>query len=93
MSQWVADVGQSPYNLPVSYTSSASGDGRFAFANQTVDDGGVTDLADEPYPFDTKSPTFPFDYIPVTAGGLAFMYHVNESFQPATFESLGVRPL
>ncbi len=76
VSQWVADVGQSPYNLPVSYTSSASGDGRFAFANQTVD-YGVTDIPYQPYPFDTKSPTFPFDYIPVTAGGLAFMYHVN----------------
>ncbi len=76
VSQWVADVGQSPYNLPVSYTSSASGDGRFAFADQTVD-FGVTDIPYQPYPFDTKSPTFPFAYIPVTAGGLAFMFHVN----------------
>jgi ABC-type phosphate transport system substrate-binding protein len=76
VSQWVSDVGQSPYNLPVSYTSSSSGDGRFAFANQTVD-FGVTDIPFQPYPFDTKSPTFAFDYIPVTAGGLAFMYHIN----------------
>ncbi len=76
VSQWVADVGQSPYNLPVSYTSSSSGDGRFAFANQTVD-FGVTDIPYQPFPFDTKSPTFPFAYVPVTAGGLAFMYHVS----------------
>jgi ABC-type phosphate transport system substrate-binding protein len=76
VSQWVSDVGQSPYSLPVSYTSSSSGDGRFSFANQTVD-FGVSDIPFQPYPFDTKSPTFAFDYIPVTAGGLAFMYHIT----------------
>ncbi|MGO8861964.1 MAG: substrate-binding domain-containing protein [Acidimicrobiales bacterium] len=74
VQQWVSDVNQAPYNLPVTYTSQSSSDGRFDFANQTVDFA----VSDIPYqPDDSKSPSFAFDYIPVTAGGLAFMYHIN----------------
>jgi ABC-type phosphate transport system substrate-binding protein len=76
VSQWVSDVSQAPYNLPINFTGSSSSNGRFEFANQTVD-FAVSDIPYQPQPFDTKSPTFPFDYIPVTAGGLAFMYHIN----------------
>ncbi len=76
VSQWTVDTAKAPYSLNVNYTSSASGDGRFQFANGTVD-YAVSDIPYQPYPFDTKSPTFKFMYIPVTAGGLAFMYHVN----------------
>jgi phosphate transport system substrate-binding protein len=92
VSQWVADVGHAPYNLPISYTSSSSGQGRFEFANQTVD-YAVTDIPYQPQPFDTKSPTFPFDYIPVTAGGLAFMYHINglsQKLQLSSFSACAV---
>lgn len=74
--QWATDVAKAPYNLTVNFTSSSSGDGRFAFAGQTVD-FAVSDIPYQSYPFDTKSPTFPFIYVPVTAGGLAFMYHLN----------------
>jgi len=73
---WVTDTSKPPYNLNVNYTGSSSGDGRFQFANDTVD-YAVSDIPYQPYPYDTKSPTFPFIYIPVTAGGLAFMYHIN----------------
>ncbi len=76
VSQWVSDVAQAPYNVPIDYTGSSSSNGRFEFANQTVD-FAVSDIPYQPQPFDTKSPTFKFDYIPVTAGGLAFMYHIS----------------
>ena len=58
------------------YTSTSSGDGRFNFGNGTVD-FAVSDIPYQAKQFDTAQPTFPFDYVPVTAGGLAFMYHLN----------------
>ncbi len=73
---WQTNTSLSPYNLNVNFTPTNSADGRFNFANQTVD-FGVTDIRYQPYPYDTKSPTFPFIYVPVTAGGLAFMYHIT----------------
>jgi phosphate transport system substrate-binding protein len=76
VSQWTIDTSKAPYSLNVSYTSQSSGDGRFQFANKTVD-YAVSDIPYQPYPFDTSAPNFPFIYIPVTAGGLAFMYHIN----------------
>ncbi len=76
ISQWTIDTAKSPYNLNINFTSSSSSDGRFEFANQTIN-FGVTDIEYQKYPFDTTQPTFPFIYVPVTAGGLAFMYHLN----------------
>ncbi|HML01566.1 MAG TPA: substrate-binding domain-containing protein [Acidimicrobiales bacterium] len=75
ISQWTIDTSKAPYNLNIAYTSSSSADGRYEFAGQTVD-YGVTDIEYQPYPFDTASPKFPFIYVPVTAGGLSFMYHI-----------------
>ena len=76
ISQWTIDTAKPPYNLNMNFTSSSSGDGRFQFANKTVN-FGVTDIAYQPYPFDVTAPTFPFIYVPVTAGGLSFMYHLS----------------
>ena len=76
VTQWSIDTAKSPYNLNVSYSSQSSGDGRFQFANQTVD-YAVSDIPYQPPQFDTAQPKFPFIYVPVTAGGLAFMYHIN----------------
>jgi len=73
---WQTNTSLSPYNLNVNFTPTNSSDGRFSFANQTID-FGVTDIRYQPFPYDTKSPQFPFMYVPVTAGGLAFMYHIN----------------
>ncbi len=74
--QWTSDTAKSPYNLTVDYTPSSSGDGRFNFGNGTVD-FAVSDIPYQPIALDTKQPSFPFMYVPVTAGGLAFMYHIN----------------
>ncbi len=76
ISSWTSAVAISPYNLTVNFTSSSSGEGRFEFANKSVD-FAVSDI-----PYQAKNDTPPpsnwsFIYIPVTAGGLSFMYHLN----------------
>jgi ABC-type phosphate transport system substrate-binding protein len=74
--QWVTDTAKPPYLLTVDFTPTSSGDGRFNFAQGTVD-FAVSDIPFQGVAFDTKQPSFPFMYVPVTAGGLAFMYHLN----------------
>jgi phosphate transport system substrate-binding protein len=74
--QWTTDAGGPPYNLTVDYTPSSSGQGRFDFALQTVD-FAVTDIPYQGPAFDAARPTFPFIYVPISAGGVAFMYHLN----------------
>jgi phosphate transport system substrate-binding protein len=71
---FVNTVGGAPYNLNMNYTSSSSGQGRFEFTNQTTD-FAVSDVG---YvgSTDNIAPTFPFIFIPITAGGIAFMYNV-----------------
>ena len=54
ISQWTIDTAKAPYNLNMNFTSSSSGDGRFQFANKTVN-FGVTDIAYQPYPFDVTA--------------------------------------
>ena len=74
IGSWQHVVNGPPYNLNVSYTSSNSGTGRYEFTNQTVNwavsDIGYVGLTD------TTPPSFPFNFIPITAGGIAFMYNV-----------------
>ena len=74
--QWVTDTAKPPYLLTVDYTPTSSGDGRFNFAEGTVD-FAVSDIPYQGLAFDTKQPNFKFMYVPVTAGGLAFMYHLS----------------
>lgn len=75
VQQWVTDAAKPPYTLTVDFNPNSSGQGRFDFANQTIDFA----VSDIPYQgmFDTPPPKFPFIYVPVTAGGLAFMYHLD----------------
>jgi ABC-type phosphate transport system substrate-binding protein len=74
ISTWVNDVANAPYNLDVVYTSSNSGQGRYEFTNQTTD-YAVSDIGYVGNT-DTTPPSFPFNFIPITAGGIAFMYHI-----------------
>ena len=71
---WTHDVSQAPYNIGVNWSVSNSGQGRYEFTNQTTD-WAVSDIG---YvgSTDTTPPSFPFNFIPITAGGIAFMYHV-----------------
>ncbi len=68
-------VKQAPYSLSVNYTSTSSGDGRYEFANNTTN-FAVSDIAYGLGSTDTSPPTSPFIYVPVTAGGIAFMYNI-----------------
>jgi ABC-type phosphate transport system substrate-binding protein len=68
-------VGQAPYSLAVNYSSTSSGDGRLEFSNQTTN-FAVSDIAYGLGSTDTVPPSFPFIYVPITAGGIAFMYNI-----------------
>jgi phosphate transport system substrate-binding protein len=74
ISQWTKDVQNSPYNLNLNYSSTNSGDGRYQFTNQTTD-FAASDIA-YAGSSDTAKPGFPFIFVPVTAGGIAFMYNI-----------------
>lgn len=74
--EWTKDVGAPPYNLNVNYQLSSSGQGRENFTDGVVD-FAVTDIRYNKY--DTKAPPAgTFEYIPVTAGGIAFMYNLQK---------------
>jgi phosphate transport system substrate-binding protein len=74
ISTWVNAVRNAPYSLSLSYANSNSGTGRYEFTNQTVD-YAVSDIG---YvgSTDNTPPSFSFNFIPITAGGIAFMYNV-----------------
>jgi phosphate transport system substrate-binding protein len=74
IDSWVHAVATPPYSLSLNWAPSDSGTGRYEFTNQTIDfavsDVGYVGNSD------TTPPSFPFNFIPITAGGIAFMYDV-----------------
>jgi phosphate transport system substrate-binding protein len=74
--QWTKDVSSPPYNLNVGYNSSSSGQGRSTFAAGTVD-YAVTDIRYDKLDDTVIPPSNSFIYLPVTAGGVAFMYNLK----------------
>jgi len=68
-------VQQAPYSLSVNYSSTSSGDGRYEFSNNTTN-FAASDIAYGLGSTDTTPPSFPFIYVPITAGGIAFMYNL-----------------
>ena len=82
---WSKDVQQSPYSLSINYSSTNSGDGRYQFANQTTDyaasDIGYVGSTD------TAKPSFAFIFVPITAGGIAFMYNIPGLTKPLQLSS------
>jgi len=88
---WDQDVSNAPYSLNLNYTSSNSGDGRYQFTNQTTD-YAVSDIG---YvgSTDTTPPSFPFIFIPITAGGIAFMYNIpglNQNLQLSSYTACAI---
>jgi ABC-type phosphate transport system substrate-binding protein len=77
---WVNHVQSAPYSLQIRYVSSSSGQGRFEFTGQTTD-YAVSDIG---YlgATDNQPPSFAFNFIPITAGGIAFMYDVPGLTKP-----------
>jgi phosphate transport system substrate-binding protein len=68
-------VAPAPYSLNVNYTSTNSGDGRFEFVNNTTN-FAASDIAFGLGNSNAAPPSFPFIYVPITAGGIAFMYNI-----------------
>ncbi len=75
LENFANSVRPAPYSLNVNYSSTSSGDGRYEFSNQTTD-FGASDIAYGLGSTDTQAPNFPFIYVPITAGGIAFMYDI-----------------
>ena len=75
MNDWTNLVGLSPFNLTVNYSSSSSGQGRYEFTNKTVD-YAVSDTGYVDSSIGTTPPSYPFEFIPITAAGVAFMYNI-----------------
>ena len=74
IEQWRADVARPPYSLKVDYAAAGSTFGRQKFA-QGQFDYGVSDI--EYQINDNPKPDKPFVYVPISAGGLGFMYNLN----------------
>ena len=77
LEQWRADVARPPYSLKVDYQAAGSTFGREKYIS------GQLDFADSDIPFQddevgrvAASPRRNFAYVPVSAGGLGFMYNV-----------------
>ncbi len=75
MNQWTDDVSSLSPPLEVTYNPTSSGDGRTFFRNGT-DAYGVTDIPYQGNGQGDPPPAFAFEYIPMVAGGLGFMYNL-----------------
>ncbi len=90
LAQWTADVGNPPYDIKVIYNAISSGQGRDEFY-QTYSRGPygssapVVDFAvsDIPYPAPDEAAIraggVNFGYVPVSAGGMAFMFNLKDA--------------
>ena len=78
LEQWRADVARPPYSLKVDYQAAGSTFGREKYISGQLDYG----VSDIPFQDDEiarvgASPRRNFVYVPVSAGGLGFMYNVT----------------
>lgn len=86
IDQWRADTARKPYSLKVNYVSQGSTFGRQQFIDGNLD-FGVSDITflDSELPqlkskrCGGKDPASCFVYVPVSAGGLAFMYNLTDN--------------
>ena len=85
---WVNAVHGAPYSLSISWSPSNSGTGRYEFTNQTTD-FAVSDIGYVGNT-DTTPPSFPFNFIPITVGGIAFMYHIPGLTKQLQLSSYGL---
>lgn len=87
IDQWRADTARNPFSLQVNYVSQGSTFGRTAFAEGNLD-YGATDIEYQPAEKGNLQarrcggrPPDPgcFVYVPVSAGGVSFMYNLTDS--------------
>jgi ABC-type phosphate transport system substrate-binding protein len=92
INAWDDSVSQSPYNLGVIYTPSSSGQGRYEFTNETVD-FAVSDTGYVSSSVGTTPPSFSYEFIPITAAGVAFMYNLpglTKTLQLTSYTACGL---
>lgn len=85
MDQWRADTASAPYNLSVNYVSQGSSFGRQSFTGNNVD-FGVSDIPYQPEEIPAleqqrcggRPLANCFVYVPVSAGGVSFMYNLTD---------------
>ena len=86
IDQWRADTARNPYNLGVNYVSQGSTFGRQEFSDGNLD-FGASDIVFQSNEVPQlqgnrcggRDPSTCFVYVPVSAGGLAFMYNLTDS--------------
>jgi len=87
IDQWRADTARKPYSLQVNYVSQGSTFGRTGFIDGQLD-YGASDITFQPAEIPQLQsrrcggrPADPncFVYVPVSAGGLAFMYNLTDN--------------
>jgi phosphate transport system substrate-binding protein len=85
MDQWRADTARAPYNLTVNYVAQGSSFGRQQFMQGTLD-YATSDIVFQPIEIGTLTNSrcggnLPgcFVYVPVSAGGLSFMYNLVDA--------------
>jgi phosphate transport system substrate-binding protein len=86
IDQWRADTARKPFSLAVNYVAQGSTFGRAEFTNGNLD-FGASDIIFQPWeipPLQARRcggrPPDPgcFVYVPVSAGGLSFMYNLHD---------------
>ena len=75
MDQWTDDVSSLSPPVNISYNPTSSGDGRTWFRNETSA-YAVSDIAYQGESSADPTPAFSFEYIPIVAGSLGFMYNL-----------------
>jgi len=76
IDQWRADVARSPFNLKINYQSLGSTFGRTQYLAGTLD-FGASDIPFQPTDA-VQGPRAQFAYVPVSAGGIGFMYNLED---------------
>jgi ABC-type phosphate transport system substrate-binding protein len=79
MDQWRAEVARQPYGLKINYAAQGSSFGREQYRGGNIDFAG----SDIPFLQAELAGTWPrgpqdFVYVPVSAGGLGFMYNITD---------------
>jgi ABC-type phosphate transport system substrate-binding protein len=87
IDQWRAETAVQPYNLSINYVAQGSTFGRTSFESKTLDFGAsdityppleIPDLQSSPR-CSGKALHDCFVYVPVSAGGVAFMYNLTDA--------------
>jgi len=79
IDSWRADVSHAPYNLSVDFTAAGSTFGRNQYIDGKVDFGATDIQFEDQNEIDNlnRTPRKNFVYVPVSAGGLGFMFNVT----------------